>query len=342
MQYSFSSQRDIKIYRKKFEKMSLVDLLLFLHAKHLLTKLLYESLLTYANLLLGLMLANLIPTRCVIPCPLVFIRVGISIQKPVDSHLDKTRLVALKVWSCLIFNSQDLIVKMRASTLQAERRKLTALVLMGFVLFAIMCLKQRVDFTTFLPVKSFPSLTEEDIEDGRRKGELDELRRCFTQEKSSTVIVIWECEWWRIHKTTTKVKLHNRENFAYRRSLTEHQLLEGIKKGNLFGYVQFDNEIPKNLRANFVNFPPIFKNTLVSKNDIGDLRITYAEKEGIISQPRKMLISSFTLQNGTLIVPPIPLRLLYLQLGLVVTKLHSFVEYTPKKCFNSFVRRKEK
>ena len=48
-----------------------------------------------------------------------------------------------------------------------------------------------------------------------------------------------------------------------------------------------------------------------------------------------MLISRFTLQNGTLITP---LLLFYLQLGLVCTKIHRFVEYTPKKCFNSFVQ----
>ena len=54
-----------------------------------------------------------------------------------------------------------------------------------------------------------------------------------------------------------------------------------------------------------------------------------------MSQPRKMLISSFTLENGTLITP---LLLFYLQLGFVCTKIHRFVEYTPKKCFNSFVQ----
>ena len=30
--------------------------------------------------------------------------------------------------------------------------------------------------------------------------------------------------------------------------------------------------------------------------------------------------------------------LLYCQLGLVLTKLHRFVEYIPKKCFNSFLQ----
>ena len=61
----------------------------FLHAKQLLMNLLFESLQTSANLLLGLMPANYIPTRCFNPCLPVFIRVGISIQKRVDSHLDK-------------------------------------------------------------------------------------------------------------------------------------------------------------------------------------------------------------------------------------------------------------
>ena len=126
----------------------------FSHAKQLLMRLLSESLQTYANLLIGLMPVSYTPTRCVNPCPPVFIRVSVSIQKPVDSHLDKTRPVALKIWSCPIFIAQDLIVKLRAPTLQADRRKLTASVLMGFVVIATLCLKQWVAFTTFFSVKS--------------------------------------------------------------------------------------------------------------------------------------------------------------------------------------------
>ena len=61
----------------------------------------------------------------------------------------------------------------------------------------------------------------------------------------------------------------------------------------------------------------------------------YAEEKILLSQPQKMLTSSFSLQNGTHIAP---LLLFYLQLGLVVTKTHRFAEYTPKKCFNSFVQ----
>ena len=179
-------------------------------------------------------------------------------------------------------------------------------------------------FYLFRPCQELrPSLLEEAIKRGSRKRELDELRRRYIQEKGLMVIETWECEWWRLYKTTTNVKLQIPENFPYRRSLSEHQLLEVIKKGNLFGYVQCDIEVPENLRANLANFPPIFKNNLVSKNDIGDLMKTYAEEEGIMSQPRIMVISSFTLQNGTLITP---LLLFYLQLGLVCAKIHHFVE----------------
>ena len=146
---------------------------------------------------------------------------------------------------------------------------------------------------------------------------------------------MWECRWWRLYKTTNTVKQHIREHFPYRRSLAAEQLLEDIKEGKLFGYQQGDHGVPENLRSKFVNFPQIFKNTLVSKSDIGDLKKNYPEEERLLSQPQKMLISSFTLQNGTLVTP---LCLFYLQFGLVCKKIHRFIEYTPKKCFNSFVQ----
>ena len=299
-------------------------------------KLFSESLQTYANLLSGLMPANYSPTRCVNQCPLVFTRVGISIQETVYSRPDKTRPVALKIWSCLFFNEQDLIVKMRASLLQADRRKLTASVLMGFVLIAILCLMQWVAFTTSIPVKSCVPLSLKRIFNvaARRENSMNLDEAIYTRI-GFTVIEMWEYEWWRLYKTTKNVKLHIRNNFPYRRSLTEPQLQEGIKTGNFFGYVQCDIEIPEKLKANLAKFPPIFKNTLVGKNDIGGSMKTYAEEEGTMSHPRKILISSFTFQNGTLITP---LLFFYLQLGLFVTKRHLFVDYTPKKCFNSFLQ----
>ena len=279
--------------------------------------------------------ANYIPTRCVNPCRPVFKSVGIWTQKRVNLHLNKTRPAALKLWSCLISNEQDQNVKLKASLQQADRKKLTASVLMGFVLIATLCLKLWVDFITSVPVKSCVPLTKEDIHRGSKKRELDALRRHYIQEKGCKIIEMWECEWWRLYITTNFVKQHFREHFTHRRSLAADQLLEETKEGQLFGYVQCDIVVPESLREIFANFPPIFKTTFVIKSDIGDLMKNYAEGENLLSQPRKMLISISTLQKGALIAP---LLLFYLQLGLVCTKIHRFVEFTPKKFFNSFVQ----
>ena len=111
--------------------------------------------------------------------------------------------------------------------------------------------------------------------------------------------------------------------------------MQGIIEGRLFGYVQCDIEVPEHLRDFSPNFYPIFKNIVVSRDDIGNLMKQYAENENIMVQPRRMLISSFTLINGTNITP---LLLFYLKLGLVFKKIHRFVQYTPKKCFDNLVQ----
>ena len=103
-------------------------------------------------------------------------------------------------------------------------------------------------FYHFCPCRELcPSLTEEDIQRGSKKRELDALRRHYIQEKGFKFIEICECESWRLYKTTNTVKQHIREHFPYRRSLAAEQLLE-MKKGKLIGYVQCDIEVPENLR----------------------------------------------------------------------------------------------
>ena len=179
------------------------------------------------------------------------------------------------------------------------------------------------------------SLTEKDIERGNKKKEMDQMRKQYIKDKGNNVVKMWECEWWNLYKTTTCVEEHLRESFPYKRPLREESLLEQMRSGKFFGYVQCDIEVPEELKKKFANFPPIFKNKNVGRHDIGSLMKDFAEKEGLLCQPRKMLISSFFLENGTLITP---LLLFYLDLGLVCKKFYRFVDYTPVKCFNNFVQ----
>ena len=111
--------------------------------------------------------------------------------------------------------------------------------------------------------------------------------------------------------------------------------MQGIIDGRLFGYVQWDIEVPEHLGDYFSNFRPLFKTTAVSRDDIGNLMKQFAEKEIIMVQPRRMLISSFILTNGTIITP---LLLFYLQLEHFCKKIHWFVQYTPRKCLDNFVQ----
>ena len=140
MLISITSQRETKTCWTNLEKMLVVQLS-FLYIEQLLTKPSFGKRRTYANQLLALMPAKYTPIRCVKPCPLLFTRVGVSYQKPEDSHFDKTKPVALKIRLCFVFNEQELIVKLRDFTLQADRIKSTVLVLVGFVLIAMLCLE---------------------------------------------------------------------------------------------------------------------------------------------------------------------------------------------------------
>ena len=92
---------------------------------------------------------------------------------------------------------------------------------------------------------------------------------------------MWECIWWELYRTDAIAKNHLRANFPYQRPLSEKRLMQEIKSGKLFGYIHCDIKVPENLKAYFANFPPIFKNTAVGRNDIGDLMKEYAENKGL-------------------------------------------------------------
>ena len=84
------------------------------------------------------------------------------------------------------------------------------------------------------------SLTEEDIERGNEKREIDQMRKQYIKEKGYIVVEMWECELWNLYRTTTCVKEHLRESFPYKRPLRGKRLLQQIRSGKLFGYVQCD------------------------------------------------------------------------------------------------------
>ena len=176
---------------------------------------------------------------------------------------------------------------------------------------------------------------DEDIVKGQRKREMDALRRSYLREKNYSIIEMWESQWKLQMRENHEIKTFVRSTFPYKRPLSFENLLSRIRKGELFGYVQSGLRVPEKLREKFQSFPPSFKNILVSRSDIGDFMEKNAEENKLMTQPRRMLISSFHLINGTIITP---LLNFYSDFGLECDRIYRFVQYTPMKCFNSIVQ----
>ena len=57
----------------------------------------------------------------------------------------------------------------------------------------------------------------------------------YKKVEEFTVIEMSESEWWRLYNLG--VKRHSRENYFYRRLLTDDEFLQSKRKWNLFGNV---------------------------------------------------------------------------------------------------------
>jgi hypothetical protein len=69
--------------------------------------------------------------------------------------------------------------------------------------------------------------------------------------------------------------------------MTEETILRAVMEDRMFGALEEDLEVPDPLKGKFAEMPPVFKNTHVSREDIGDHMKTYAEERGIMNQKRK-------------------------------------------------------
>ena len=92
---------------------------------------------------------------------------------------------------------------------------------------------------------------------------------------------------------------------------------------NSFGYVQSDTEVPENLREASAILPNTLKKIGVARDDVGQFMKGFAEKEDLLTQPRRVLKSSYFLENGTINTP---LLLFYLDMGLACKNVSRFLQ----------------
>ena len=257
----------------------------------------------------------------------------------IDLNLNRTNPQTLRTWLCHISRDKDPTVKLRVSTPQELHhsfytlKKIDCFKVDGFCAHCKTVFEAIGCFYHYCPCQKARLSPRYRTRHQKERNGPDE--EAVHQKKGYNVVEMWECGWWNLYKTTTCVKEHLRQSFPYKQPLREENQLDQIRSGKLFGYVQCDTETPEELKKKFDSFPPILKNTNVFRHDIGSLMQDYTEKERLLCQPRKMLISSYFLEIGTLITP---LLLFYLEFGLVCKKIYRFVEYTPVKRFNKFVQ----
>ena len=137
------------------------------------------------------------------------------------------------------------------------------------------------------------------------------------------VVEMWECDWKRERDPPPRQKW----------KMTQNEILTAVIDGTLFGMIECDVRVLEHLQDHFAEMQPIFKNTTVTRDDIGPFMRQYAEEHDIMSTPRRMLVGSF---HGIKLLLTTPLLRWYLAHGLVVDRVYQVVEYSPKPCFQHF------
>ena len=111
---------------------------------------------------------------------------------------------------------------------------------------------------------------------------------------------------------------------------TMADIQDAIMTEESFGFVKCDIHVPDHLIDYFSEFPPIFKNTEITVEDIGEHMQAYARSIQREKCVDKALISSM---KGQEIVLLTPLFKKYIEMGLVCTNIEWILEYYPNKVF---------
>lgn len=159
----------------------------------------------------------------------------------------------------------------------------------------------------------------------------------YIRDQGYELVELWECEWRRMKKNNPllQIFLHSAFSRPLDRytNLNEGQILQSVMSDSLFEVVECDIRVPESLKEKFAEMCPIFKNTEISREDIGEYMKQFADENDIMPRPRRSLIGSL---KGEKILLATPLLKWYLEHGLVVSKIYQVIEYTPKACFEPF------
>ena len=110
------------------------------------------------------------------------------------------------------------------------------------------------------------------------------------------MVEMWECEWREMKKTNRELQrfiaTEVKRKLDQVKTMSAERILSEARNERLFGCVEVDIRVPDHLKDKFSEMCPIFKNTNISRDDIGEFMKSYAEENNIMPQPRRSLIGS--------------------------------------------------
>ena len=108
------------------------------------------------------------------------------------------------------------------------------------------------------------------------------------------------------------------------KAMTLEMIIKAVEQGSIYGFFDVDIEVPAEMRWYWDQFPPLFGNAIIDFEHYGPFMQQFVRDNGIMTAPRKLLVSAFSAKNIILVSD---LLRWYIQKGLVVTAVHCIYEF---------------
>ena len=116
--------------------------------------------------------------------------------------------------------------------------------------------------------------------------------------------------------------------------MSRADLIEDILQGHMDGVCKVEmSPATEHVRSQNLEFPPIYKKAMVSKDMLGDWTLDFCNEHGLLPKPREQLITVTEHRSEATCMDSRTVRWLVNENGYVIDKLHYFAQY---KCVPVF------
>ncbi len=186
-----------------------------------------------------------------------------------------------------------------------------------------------------------------------RQSRYDKTRSAteYIKSRGYRVEEMYECQFKTFCRENPRIYsiiAESRPSYAkrHRGKLSEKQITRAVRDDALFGMVECDIEVPEQWDAEFAErmtlspreyfseMCPLFSNTDVAFDDIGQHMQEHVRAYGLSEKPRRLLVGGTKARQ---ILLATPLLRWYLDHGMKITKIYQVVEFRRQSCFKGFV-----